>query len=46
VKFRRGEGVYHYHGVGLELFEQMQKSESLGKFIGAHIKPQFKVSKV
>lgn len=42
----KGGGVYHYHGVGAELFEQFRKAESAGKFLAANIKSKFKFTKV
>lgn len=37
----RGGKVYHYSGVGPEVYEDMQKAASVGKFFVAHIKPEF-----
>ncbi len=45
VKFHGG-GCYHYHGVSADVFEQMQKAESAGKFLSSNIKGKFKFEKV
>ena len=45
VKFKSG-GTYHYHGVSPAQFAELQKDESIGKHLGAHIKPKHKFSKV
>ena len=45
VKFCSGQ-TYHYHGVSADLFAEMQKAESAGKFLGQHIKNKFKFEKV
>ena len=37
----RGGKIYHYAGVGPEVYEDMQKAASVGKFFAAHIKPVF-----
>jgi hypothetical protein len=42
----KGGGTYHYHGVSADLFEQMKKSDSCGKFLHAHVKGKFKFVKV
>ena len=45
VKFKSG-GIYHYHGVTAEQFAAAQKAESIGKYLGQHIRPTFKFSKI
>jgi hypothetical protein len=45
VKFKSG-GTYHYHGVSAEQFVAMQKADSAGKFLHAHIKPKHKFTKI
>lgn len=45
VRFASG-GTYHYHGVTAEQFAAMQKAESVGKYLGQHIKPKHKVTKI
>ena len=45
VKFDKG-GTYHYHGVSPEKFADMQKAESAGKYLGAHIKPHHKFTPI
>lgn len=42
VQFRGGGRVYHYEGVPADLFEQMHKAESVGKFVVSHITKKFK----
>ncbi len=39
-------GVYHYAGVPAEVFEEMKKAESVGRFLGQSIKGKFEFSKV
>ena len=46
VKFKSGGAVYHYHGVTPDKFAEMQKSDSVGKFLHAHIKPHHKFTKL
>lgn len=45
VKFKGG-GTYHYANVPPDLFEQMGKAESVGRFIHQNIKGQFDHAKV
>lgn len=45
VKFKSGD-VYHYRGVPEELFKEMQKAESAGKYIHEHLKSQYNYDKV
>lgn len=45
VKFKSG-GTYHYHGVSAEKFAEMQKADSIGRFLGANIKPHHKFTKL
>lgn len=44
VKFKSG-GTYHYHGVSADDFTKLQKAESLGSHLHAHIRPKFKFTK-
>ncbi len=42
VKFKAGSGsTYHYSGVPPEVFADMQKCESVGKFLGSRIKGKY-----
>ena len=45
VEFNSG-GVYHYIDVPADVYAKMQKSESVGSFLGKHIKPAFKFKKI
>lgn len=45
VKFHSG-GVYHYHDVPPEKHQEFLKAPSAGKFLGAHIKPAHKFTKI
>lgn len=45
VNFNSG-GQYHYHDVSQEHFDGLLKAESAGKYLGQHIKPKHKYSKV
>ena len=45
VKFKNG-GHYAYTGVSLALFEKMRSADSVGKFLNAHIKPNYPFEKV
>lgn len=45
VEFNSG-GLYHYAGVPAEVFEEMKKAESVGRFLGQSIKGKFEFSKV
>lgn len=40
VKFHSGH-TYHYAGVSAEKHAEMCKCESVGKFLGAHVKGKF-----
>jgi len=42
VQFKGGGKTYFYEGVPETLFGDMGKSESVGKFVGAHIAGKFK----
>jgi len=45
VRFKNG-GVYHYHGVSAETFNDMKESRSVGSFLYKNIKPNYKFTKV
>lgn len=45
VTFKSG-GTYHYHGVTGAQFKAMKAAESMGKYLGDHIKPKHKFSKI
>ena len=45
VKFKSG-GLYHYDGVKPETYDAMLKSESIGKFLGQHVKANHSFKKV
>lgn len=45
VKFKNG-GEYQYDGPPPELYDSMLKAESIGKFLGAHVKGKFTFRKV
>ena len=42
IKFKGGNKTYHYAGVPHDLFDQMNKAESVGKFVGGQIVGKFK----
>ena len=37
VQFRKG-AIYHYANVPVDVYKAFSKADSLGKFLGAHIK--------
>lgn len=39
-------GLYHYAGFDAKKFEQFKASESLGKYLGAHIKGKHDFTKI
>ena len=41
VQFKAGAKVYHYANVPPDVYEEMGKAESVGRFIGAHIVKKF-----
>lgn len=41
-----GGGIYKYTGVPKELYEELLKSESKGKYLNEHIKAKFKFEKL
>lgn len=45
VKFKNG-GEYQYDGVPPEINENILKAESVGKYLGAHVKGKFQYRKV
>ena len=45
VQFKSG-ATYHYHGVPLDVYHALGKSESVGKFISANVLGKFKHSKL
>lgn len=45
VEFQGG-GIYQYENVGGELFEEMAKAESVGKFLNSKIKKSFEFKKL
>lgn len=42
ITFKGGNKTYHYEGVSPDLFDQMHKAESVGKFVVAHVTGKFK----
>ena len=46
VRFKHGGTLYHYKGVSAEKFEQFKTSESIGSFLGKHIKGQHDFTKI
>lgn len=44
VRFKSG-GLYHYHNVPPEVYDEMQKAPSLGRFLHGTIKGRFAHSK-
>lgn len=44
VKFK--SGMYEYDGVPPEVHDGILKAESVGKFLGAHVKGKFQFRKV
>lgn len=45
VTFKSG-GTYHYHDVSSDQFAGLQKAESAGKYLGQHIKPKHKFTRI
>ncbi|MRR49341.1 MAG: KTSC domain-containing protein [Rhodocyclaceae bacterium] len=37
---------HHYHGVTGDQFTAMQKADSIGAYLGKHIKPNHKFTKI
>lgn len=46
VRFKHGGTLYHYSGVTAEKFEQFKASESIGSFLGKHIKGHHDFTKI
>jgi hypothetical protein len=46
VRFNHGGTLYHYAGVSAEKFEKFKAAESLGSFLGKHIKGHHDFSKI
>lgn len=46
VRFKHGGTLYHYAGVTAEKFKQFKESESLGSFLGKHIKGTHEFTKI
>jgi len=46
VRFNHGGTLYHYAGVDAEKFEKFKASESLGSFLGKHIKGTHEFTKI
>lgn len=46
VKFRQGNGVYHYHGVDPGTYNAFKSAESHGKYLHQHIKGKFAFTKI
>lgn len=44
VEFSNG-GVYHYHGVDSDQYNELLKAESVGRHLNTHIKGHHKFSK-
>lgn len=45
VTFKSG-GTYHYHDVPSDKYVGLQKAESAGKYLGQHIKPYYKFTRI
>lgn len=45
VRFKRG-GEYHYHGVPVDQYHLFATADSLGKHLGANVKPRFRFTKI
>ena len=45
VVFRNG-AVYHYHGVGDDVFKNMQQAKSMGSFLHTTIVPRYTAARI
>ena len=46
VRFNHGGTLYHYAGVDAKKFEQFKSAESLGSYLGKHIKGHHEFTKI
>lgn len=46
VEFCTNGSIYHYYGVGIDLFQQLRVADSVGKFFIANIKNLFPYSRI
>ncbi len=46
VRFKHGGTLYHYAGVSAEKFKAFKESESMGSYLGKHIKGQHDFTKI